>query len=164
MSQPNRLSRLFARCQSLPRGLQGWAMSLLFGSAVKFFGTARIRILEAEAGRVVMQIRNRRKVQNHIKGVHAAAMALLAESATGLVLGLSLPDDKLPLMKTMTVNYLKRAQGDLNAVATLTPEQLRAIANDERGDIVVPVTVTDSAGNEPLQAEMLWAWRPKKAL
>lgn len=163
MPQPNRLTRLFNRCRALPGPLQSWAMSLLFGTAVKFFGTARIRITEAEAGRVVMVIRNRRKVQNHIKGVHAAAMALLAESATGLVLGMSLPDDKLPLMKTMKVNYVKRAQGDLKAIATLSPEQLRAIENDERGDIVVPVTVLDSDGNEPLQAEMLWAWRPKKA-
>lgn len=163
MPQPNRLSRLFTRCKSLPAPLQSWAMSLLFGTAVKFFATARIRITEAEHGRVIMVIRNRRKVQNHIKGVHAAAMALLAESATGLVLGMSLPDDKLPLMKTMKVNYVKRAQGDLKAIATLTPEQLRAIENDERGDIVIAVTVTDSEGNEPLQAEMLWAWRPKKA-
>lgn len=163
MAKANRLTRLFARCKSLPAPLQSWAMSFLFGSAVKFFGTARIRITEAESGRVVMVIKNRRKVQNHIKGVHAAAMALLAESATGLVLGLSLPDDKLPLMKTMKVNYVKRAQGDLKAIAMLTPEQLRAIENDERGDIVVPVQVFDSEGNEPLQAEMLWAWRPKKS-
>ena len=62
-------------------------------------------------------------------------LALLAESATGLVLGMSLPDDKLPLMKTMKVNYVKRANGDLKAIATLSPEQLRAIENDERGDI-----------------------------
>ncbi|NQD38240.1 DUF4442 domain-containing protein [Permianibacter sp. IMCC34836] len=163
MTKPNRLSRLFTRCKSLPAPLQSFAMSFLFGSAVKFFATARIRITEAEHGRVIMVIRNRRKVQNHIKGVHATAMALLAESATGLVLGMSLPDDKLPLMKTMKVNYVKRAQGDLKAIATLSPEQLRAIENDERGDIVIAVTVTDSEGNEPLQAEMLWAWRPKKA-
>ena len=32
---------------------------------------------------VVMTLRNRTRVQNHIKGVHACGMALLAESATG---------------------------------------------------------------------------------
>ena len=31
------------------------------------------------------------QVQNHIKGVHACAMALLAESATGAVFGMNVP-------------------------------------------------------------------------
>jgi len=162
MTKPNQLSRLFNHCKRLPAPLRSWAMSKVFGSAVKFFGTAGIAIVEAEPGRVVMVIRNRRKVQNHIHGVHAAAMALLAESATGMALALSLPDNKLQLIRTMTVNYVQRAQGDLKAVATLIPEQLRMIETDERGDLVVPVTVTDSDGNEPVQAEMLWAWRLKK--
>ena len=41
-------------------------------------------------------IAHRRKVQNHIGGVHATATALLAETATGMVVGMNLPDEKLP--------------------------------------------------------------------
>ena len=36
------------------------------------------------------------QVQNHIKGVHACAMALLAESATGAVFGMNVPDSAIP--------------------------------------------------------------------
>ena len=39
-----------------------------------------VQILELEEGRAVLQMRNVRKVQNHIGGVHATATALLAET------------------------------------------------------------------------------------
>ncbi len=158
----NRLSRLFARCMSLPGPLRMWAATRLFGGAVKFFGTAGTRIVSFDPRKVVMVLRNRRKVQNHIRGIHATAMALLAESATGLVVGLNLPDDKLPLLKSMRIDYVKRAEGDLRAEATLSDEQLQAIASEPRGEVLVAVNVTDSAGNVPIVVEMIWAWRPKK--
>jgi hypothetical protein len=33
---------------------------------------------------------------------------------------------------------------------------------EDKGDILVPVSITDSVGTEVIQAEMLWAWIPKK--
>ena len=59
-------------------------------------------------------------MQNHIKGVHACGMALLAESATGGVFGMNLPDEALPLLKNMSIDYVRVAKGDLRGVATLT--------------------------------------------
>lgn len=162
MQASNRLSRLFALCFRLPTAWRLPAAGFLFGSAVKFFRTAGIQITELDPARVGMRIRNRRKVQNHIHGVHATAMALLAESATGLVLGLNLPDNGLPLLKSMKIDYLRRAEGDLSVVASLSPEQLYAIRTEERGEALIAVSVTDSAGNQPITAEFVWAWRPKK--
>lgn len=162
MQAINRLSRLFLWCFRLPTAWRLPAAGFLFGRAVKFFGTAGIEITELSQARVAMRIRNRRKVQNHIRGVHATAMALLAESATGLVVGLNLPDDRLPLLKSMQIDYLKRAQGDLQAVASLSEAQIKAIRNDERGELDVPVCITDSAGETPISARFVWAWRSKK--
>jgi hypothetical protein len=51
--------------------------------------------------------------------------------------------------------------GDLKAVATLSDEQLLAMTTTDKGDLIVPVVVTDSEGNEPIKAEMCWAWVPK---
>ena len=36
-------------------------------------------------------------------------------------------------------------------------EQLRAFLY-----VLVPVVITDASGNSPVEAEMLWAWVPKK--
>ena len=61
-------------------------------------GHAGIQVLELRPERVHLRLENRRQVRNHIGGVHAAAMALLAESATGYIVGLSLPAGKTPVI------------------------------------------------------------------
>ena len=89
-------------------------------------------------------------------------MALLAESATGFIVGLNLPGDKLPLIKSMNLQYVKRATGDMTAVASLTDEQIAMMQRQEKGEVLVKVTVTDANSVEPLICEMLWAWVPKR--
>ena len=158
----NRLSRIVGKIHALPNALQSPALSLLFGSQVKFAGTAKVRVHTLTEQRAVMSIANKRKVQNHIKGVHAAAMALLAESATGFLVGMNMPDNKLLLIKSLKVDYLKRVVGGLTAVASLTAEQIAAMAQQDRGEVLVAVTVTDDSGQQPIACEMLWAWISKK--
>ena len=127
MTMPNKLARTVARFDVLPAALRPAALSLALGKAVPFAGTAKIRFELLTQEKVVVSVKNHRRVQNHIRGLHAAAMALLAETATGFCVGLNLPDDKLPLIKTLKVDYLRRAQGDMRAVAILRPEQVEAI-------------------------------------
>ena len=119
----NQMSRLVGKLSSLPAGMQQWAQTFLLGKVVPFLGTAGMQFEQVTPQRVVVSVANKRKVQNHIKGIHAAAMALLAETATGFVVGMNLPDDKLPLLKSMKINYVRRSSGDMRAVAELTPHQ-----------------------------------------
>ncbi|TBO29466.1 DUF4442 domain-containing protein [Aquabacterium lacunae] len=156
------MSRMLSKLDGLPAGLRQWLTSKMLGRVVPMVGTAGLRFEEVSSQRVVVHIRNRKPVQNHIQGVHAAAMALLAETATGFCVGMNLPDDKLPLIKTLKVNYLKRAQGDMKAVAQLRPEQVEQILTLDKGEVTVPVQITDSTGAEPIQCEMVWAWVPKQ--
>jgi uncharacterized protein (TIGR00369 family) len=113
--------------------------------------------------RVVLIVRNRRRVQNHIGTVHGAAVVLLAETASGFVVGLNLPDERVPVIKTIKIDYLKRYQGTLRATAELTPEQLKALATQDKGEVDVKVNIVDEAGVEPLRCQMIWAWTPKRA-
>jgi len=111
---------------------------------------------------VVGTIKNRRKIRNHVGGVHAAAIALLAETTSGIVVGRNVPDSALPLIKTMNLNYVKRNYGDFRAEARLSAEQIEKIRTQSKGTTVVPVTLTDGKGNESVTCEMVWAWVPKK--
>lgn len=163
MSFNNNLNRIVSKLSFLPPSVRSSVISRIFGRVVPYIGTSGLRYEELTPERVVVTIRNRRPVQNHIKGVHAAAMALLAETATGFAVGMNLPDDKLPLIKTLKVDYLKRTQGDMRAVATLTPEQITLIRNTPKGEVTVPVDVTDESGEAPIRCEMVWAWVSKKA-
>ncbi len=162
MAKANRLSTIAGKLMGLPHFIRTTAMSKAFGNVIKYAGHSGIRFEELTNTTCVVSIRNKKKVQNHIGGVHAAAMALLAETATGFVFGMNVPDDKLPVIKNMDIDYVKRSTGDMRAKATLTQEQIDLIQSTEKGEVTVPVTVTDEAGVEPIIARMTWAWTSKK--
>lgn len=158
----NHLTRALRPFANLPTVLRVRVVSLMFGRVVPFVGSNGLRYEEITPTRVVVTIRNHRKVQNHIKGVHAAAMALLAETATGFVVALNLSDDKLPLIKTLHLDYVRLSVGDMRAEATLTDEQIALIQREPKGEVTVPVVVTDASGEAPVKCQMVWAWVSKK--
>lgn len=158
----NRLSRAVNLINRLPQGLHPFLLSLLFATQVRFAGTARVRVDSLTQQQASLTLRNRRCVRNHVGGIHAAAMALLAESATGFLVGMSVPDTHLLLIKTLHIDYRRRSTGSLNAQATLTPEQLMALATQTRGEIAVQVAITDESGQQPITCEMVWAWLPRQ--
>ena len=162
MAKPNRLYSLVKTTSKLPTSIRGTLWSKAFGRIVPMVGTANIRYLEVDQDHVTVRIENTRNMQNHIQGVHAAAMALLAETATGFLTGLHVPDNRILLIKSLHVDYLKVAQGGLTATATLSAEQQSFIADNDKGELLIPVTVIDDAGNAPIQCQMLWAWLPKR--
>lgn len=162
MPQPNRLEKALSPLSRLPAPLRKSSLSLVLGRAVPFVGTAGLVVEELSPERAVVRVANRRRVQNHIHGVHAAAMALLAETATGFVVGMNVPDDKLLVVKSMKIDFKTRATGGLRAVATLTPDQRELVQRAEKGEVHVAVTVTDEEGKQPVVCELVWAWLPKK--
>jgi acyl-coenzyme A thioesterase PaaI-like protein len=162
MSASNPLRNFVDKVNQYPNWLSSRLMTWVFRHTVKLAGTVKLDILETDGRRVVFKQKNRRKVRNHIGSVHAATMALLAESATGFIVGINLPGDKLPLIKTMNLNYVKRCSGDITVEASLTEEQIALMQNTPKGEVNVQVKVTDSNNIEPMIAEMIWAWVPKK--
>jgi acyl-coenzyme A thioesterase PaaI-like protein len=134
----------------------------VLGRIVPFVGTAGVVIEEMTEQRVVTRLRNRRRIQNHIKTLHAAAVTLAAETASGFIVGMNLPDDKLPLMKTLRVDFKKRNKGGIKIVATLSDDQKRQMREEPKGEVSVAVVAEDSAGVRTVECEMVWAWIPKK--
>lgn len=162
MSDRNRLAHLVHKFDAYPAGLRRFIITWAFGGTVHFVRTAGVKFQELTEERAVLTLANRRRVQNHIGTVHAAAVALLGETATGAVFGMSVPDDKLPILRSMRINYIKKSEGALRAEAWLSPEQRASFARDEKGDIAVPVKISDDTGEPTVEAEFVWAWRPKK--
>ena len=162
MPERNRLARVVHKFDAYPAGLRRFLITWAFGGTVHFVRTAGLRFQELTEERAVLALANRRKVQNHIGTVHAAAVALLGETATGAVFGMNVPDDKLPILRSMRINYIKKSAGALRAEAWLKDEQRTSFARDEKGDISVPVKITDETGEPTVEAEYVWAWRLKK--
>ncbi|WP_166266808.1 DUF4442 domain-containing protein [Marinobacter caseinilyticus] len=162
MPETNRLAGIVSRINKLPEFARSRALSLFFGKAVPFTGTVGIRIEALDQNRCIISVANKRRVQNHIKGVHAVASLLLAESATGFLVGLNVPDDKIPVIKTVHADYTRRATGDIKVEAFLTPEQQARIRTEDKGETSVGVTIRDSDNLEPIKVDMIWAWTPKR--
>ena len=158
--EPNRMQRQLRRLDDVPAFLRPWAQSMVLRRAVPFTRTAGLDFVSMTPGQVEIAISNHKRVQNHIGGVHASAMNLLAETATGMVVGMNVRDDCLPLAKELKMAFRKRATGSLRAVATLTDEQRAAMQDSDKGEVKVSVTVTDEAGINPVDCEFIWAWIP----
>ena len=157
---PNRLERQLARLEDAPAFARTWFRSVVLRRAVPFTGTAGLDFLQMSTERVEIGIRNEKKVQNHIGGIHASAMNLLLETATGMVVGMNVRDDCIPLARELKMSFKKSATGSMRAVATLTVEQRAAMAASDQGEVNVAVTVTDEAGVQPVECEFVWAWVP----
>ncbi len=162
MSQTSLIRRVYDTLDHLPAPIKARGFSLVFGRAVKFFRTCGLKftIIELHHSKVV--IKNNKPVQNHLGSVHAVGMAMIAESATGALVGLNVPANCVPVIKHMEIDYLKRAKGDMTAEAMLTQEQIDAMQNNPKGEVNVAVTITDSERKEPIFAQMIWAWTPKR--
>lgn len=158
----NRLNKVMNNIARLPKGWQPFVRSKLIGKIIPFAGTAGCSIQTLTNNECVVVLKNRKKVGNHIGTLHAAAMALVAESATGFVTGMNVPDSRVVVIRSMELTYLKRTNGDLTAKATLSDEDVRRLTTEEKGDITVPVKMTDEDGNETVTAKMVWAWVPKR--
>jgi len=162
MTERNRLARVVHKFDGYPEGLRRFLITWAFGGTVHFVRTAGVKFQELTEERAVVVLANKRRVQNHIGTLHAAAVALIGETATGAVFGMSVPDEKYPILKSMRINYTKRSQGALRAEATLAPGMRERFWVEEKGDIAVPVRITDETGEPTVDAEYVWAWRPKK--
>ena len=162
--KPNQLLSIVNKINGsgMPESLRKSALTLAFNTKIKYAGTTGISIQHWDVDKAVVNLKNRVHIQNHIGGIHATAMATLAESTTGMLFGLFVPDTHLPLLKSMKVSYTARAEGNLTAVATLSGEQKNQIQSTDKGSLIVPVVVTDSDGKEPIHVEMEWAWTTKR--
>jgi acyl-coenzyme A thioesterase PaaI-like protein len=107
------LRRQWQRLAGVPGGK--WLFSWLLGRFVPYTGTLGARIDVLEPGHCVVCLDDRRKLRNHLKSVHAMALANLGEMATGLALMNGLPENTRGILAGFNVEYLKKARGVLVA-------------------------------------------------
>ena len=156
MSSPGpRLLALWRRLAPLPGGK--WIFARLLARTVPYSGTTNPRILELEPGHVRVAIPDRRANRNHLRSVHAIALANVAELASGLAMTTALPDDVRGIVVRFSMTYLKKARGRLIAesrcvVPVIEREaeyDFTADVRDAAGDVVAQATVTWRLGPAP---------------
>ena len=164
----NQFTKLLSITKYLPAGARSSLLSKAFGKVVPYVGTTGIYYETVDPNQVVVSLNNSKAVQNHIGSVHAVAITLLAETATGFILGLNLPADRVLLIKSYSVNFYRPIKkGQMAAIASLSDEQRLDILNTPKGEMVIPCVIHDresDSDRDPIVVEMTWAWIPKAEL
>jgi acyl-coenzyme A thioesterase PaaI-like protein len=130
----------------------------LLGSYVPYTGTLGACIEELEPGHCVVKLRDRRKVRNHLKSVHAMALANLGEMSTGMALMNGLPDNTRGILAGFHVNYLKKARGMLVAECHCTVPE-----NNHECEIEVMCEIRDATGVVVTEVRAHWLIGPEKS-
>jgi acyl-coenzyme A thioesterase PaaI-like protein len=165
MAATNPFVRIADRYAEAPPRLRRPLVTKAVGEVIPFVDTAGCFVEAYTPRRVAVRLDNERAVQNHLGGLHAAALALLAETASGLVVALNVPDGSSPLLRTMDLAFDQFARRAVQAEATLTGEESTQIESRPLGQIEVDVTLTAPDDDTTLvSGPLTWAWLPEERL
>lgn len=165
MSVTNPFVQIANRYANLPARLRKPLVTRAVGAVIPFVDTAGCFIEAYTSTYVAVRLDNREAVQNHLGGLHAAAMALLAETASGLVVALNVPPASAPLLRTMNVSFDRFARHPVQAEARLSDDDPDRIQSRPIGRVDVEVTLTAPEEDETLvSSELEWAWLPEDRL
>lgn len=135
-----------------------WLFSKLLGRMVPYTGALGAQIVELTPGRTVVVLRDRRGVRNHLRSIHAVALANLCELASGTAMLTALPAGVRGIVTHLEITYLKKARGTLTATADVVIPPVIA-----RTELKPEATVTDAAGDVVATARVTWKVEPGTA-
>jgi len=149
-SKPGILA-IWRRLARLPGGR--WLFARLVCRKAPYFATIHPTVAELRPGHCEVRMGKRRAVLNHLGTVHAIAICNMAELAAGLVSDATVPVTHRWIPKGMTVEYLRKAETDLRAVAELDllPEL------GAKAEVPVYVNAFDTSGESVFRATIrMW--------
>jgi acyl-coenzyme A thioesterase PaaI-like protein len=135
------------RLAPLPAGPR--IFSWYVGRMAPYSGSMGARVVSLEPGYALLELRDRRRVRNHLASIHAIALANLGELATGLAMTSALPATVRGIPIRLEIDYIKKARGRLTAesrcrIPPVTGEvehQAEADIRDRDGDVVARIRV-----------------------
>ena len=131
--------------------------SRLVGISAPYTGSIGARVLDLRRGFSRTELTDRRKVRNHLDCVHAIALANLAELTGNVAVAYTLPDDARFIVAGMSIDYLKKARGTIEATSTCP-----LIGSAEKQQYRIEVSLRDRAGDEVAKAALETLVGPKK--
>ena len=126
---------------------------------VPYTGSICPEVLEMREGFVRVQMKDRRRVRNHLHSIHAIAMMNLGEASSGMAVLTALPENARAIITHLEIDYFKKARGTLVATADFK-ERFTQIT--ENKDFEVEASIKDSVNDEVAKVKARWRVGPNK--
>jgi len=124
--------------------------NFMLGRVVPYSGNIKAEVQTLGDGKVTIAMNDRRAVRNHLKSIHAIALANLGELASGMAMFSKIPNSTRAIVVDLDIKYVKKARGRLIATGTANPPDViteptksivEAEIKDASGDIVATINV-----------------------
>lgn len=126
--------------------------------AAPYSATIRPRLIHAAPGHLELGMRKRRAVTNHMRTLHAAALANLMELCGSMAVQLAIPPTARWIPAGLDIRYLRKGRTDVRAVCSFTPPDWQC---DQ--DWPVTIQVLDTTGARIAEAVLHMRVGPKPA-
>jgi acyl-coenzyme A thioesterase PaaI-like protein len=152
-------------------GFYLWLLNNVFDRIVPFNKPHHFRILEIGDDYVKTTLPYRTRNLNHVKGLHACALATLTELTSGFLLASRLDPKKFRLiLKRLEIDYLYQGKMDAICEFRLSDDKLRSAVTGpldtlESTVFVAEVNIMDIKGNQLTAGRAHWQikdWRKVK--
>lgn len=132
--------------------------SRLIGLMVPYSGSIGARVEALAPGHARVTLKDRRKVRNHLRSIHAVALLNLGELTSGLALNFALPADARSILVGLSMEYRKKARGTLTATCdTAVPERVT-----EEREMEIEAEIRDVEGDVVAVARARWRVGPRE--
>ncbi len=143
------------RLQGLPGGRALFRFFL--GRRVPYTGSISPEVIELVPGNVRVVMRDRPRLRNHLRSLHAVALTNLGELATGLAVTSSLPSTARAIPTGFSIEFLKKARGTIEARCTAEVE-----GSDQERDVDVQADLVDASGDTVARFNARWRVGPRR--
>ena len=143
-------------------GFYLWLLNLAFERMVPFNRPHGFRIAEIGDYHLITYLPYKTKNLNHLKGLHACALATLTEITGGFILVTRLDPKKYRIiLKKLEVNYIYQGKTDAMAEFKISEEWLqnkviRPLETAESVEVVTEINIKDTKGNQLTAGKAHW--------
>lgn len=141
--------KIWSKLSSIPLGKKLFSLFIRF--YVPYTGSVRPEVVELSRGKAVVRIKDRRRVRNHLKSVHAIALMNVGEFSTGLALIATLPENFRCILTHIEMDYFKKARGILTSTCLLSTTQF-----EDKQKVTLESKVTNEQNEIVCAAKTVW--------
>lgn len=167
MMQSSFLQKSFRRAYTSKFHL--YLLNLGISRFVPFNKPHKFKITDINPNRVRIELPYIKRNMNHIKGIHACALATLNELASGLLIISRLdPNSFRIIMKRIEIDYLYQAKEKVYVEFELSEEEIERLkvkADKEPVEYLAQISTYDSSGSEICNSKITWqlkSWKEVK--